>query len=422
MPGGQRRALIPTPILDIAVVGCGVAGQAAATLLADGGHRVTVVERFAEPRPIGAGLLLQPTGLAVLRVLGLVDEAMEFGARIIGLEGKTHRGRTILDLAYARLHPAAHGLGIHRGALFDMLHRRLLRSSARLITGTEIAGIERDGSRALIIDKAGGRHGPFDLVVVADGAHSALRTHLMPQARAPLYPWGCIWTTVPDNAGLSAAGLLRQRVGGTTRMMGLLPVGQGLVTMFWSLPVTVLAPDVPLDLDAWRRAALALWPEAASLIEHAAAADDFTRATYRHVALPRWSDGPVLFIGDAAHGTSPQLGQGANLGLLDAHALARALAESKDLSAALALLARRRSSAVRFYRQASHLLTPFFQSRLWPLGLLRDAFMGPACHLPGMGPLMGTTLAGLRRGWLSSATLDAEGRYRLEDWPVMARR
>ena len=64
-------------------------------------------------------------------------------------------------------------------------------------------------------------------------------------------------------------------------------------------------------------------------------AGDFARATYRHVALPRWNEGPVLFIGDAAHGTSPQLGQGANLGLLDAWTLAEALADSGDLAAAL---------------------------------------------------------------------------------------
>ena len=121
----------------------------------------------------------------------------------------------------------------------------------------------------------------------------------------------------------------------------------------------------------------------------------------------------MLFIGDAAHGTSPQLGQGANLGLLDAHALFCALAESDDLASALALFAKRRSSTVRFYRQASHLLTPFFQSRLAPLGWLRDAFMGFGCHLPGLRPLMGSTLAGTRRGWLTSSPLDGEGRYPL---------
>ena len=132
------------------------------------------------------------------------------------------------------------------------------------------------------------------------------------------------------------------------------------------------------------------------------------------MALPRWHDGPVVFIGDAAHGTSPQLGQGANLGLLDAYALARAIAGTGDLTSALASFARRRDGPVRFYRQASHLLTPFFQSRSGALGLLRDAFMGMSCHLPGMRGLMGSTLAGTRRGWLSSVALDGDGRYRLD--------
>jgi 2-polyprenyl-6-methoxyphenol hydroxylase-like FAD-dependent oxidoreductase len=413
VPGGERRALTSVGPLDVGVVGCGVAGQAAATLLADAGHSVTLFERFIEPRPLGAGLLLQPTGLAVLRALGLADEALARGARIVGLEGRTQRGRLVLDLRYADLHPRAHGLGIHRGTLFELLHGRLRRSAATVVTGAEIADVAHDGRRASVVDKAGARHGPFDLVVVADGAHSTLRPRLMPAARAPLYPWGCIWTTVPDLSGLGAAGLLRQRFRGTTTMMGLLPVGQGQMTVFWSLPVESLAEGKPVDVESWRRAATALWPEAAAIVERAAASD-FVHATYRHVALPRWNDGPVLFIGDAAHGTSPQLGQGANLGLLDAYALARALAESADLGAALALFARRHSSTMRFYRQASHLLTPFFQSRLAPLGLLRDAFMGWACHMPGMRPLMGSTLAGTRRGWLSSVALDDDGRYRLD--------
>ena len=69
---------------------------------------------------------------------------------------------------------------------------------------------------------------------------------------------------------------------------------------------------------------------------------------------------------------------------------------------------------MRFYRQASHLLTSLFQSRLAPLGWLRDAFAGWACRVPISRAAATTTLAGLRTGWLSSATLDAEGRYCLE--------
>ncbi len=401
--------------LEVGVVGCGVAGQAVATLLADEGHRVTVFERFAEPSPSGAGLLLQPTGLAVLRRLGLDEQAERLGARIDGLQGLNHLKQTVLDLAYADLHPAAFGLGIHRGSLFELLHGRLRQSTARLIVDAEIVDIVREGGRATVVDKAGARHGPFDLVVAADGAHSRLRKRLMPQARAPLYPWGCIWATVADSRNfVTAPAMLQQRVRGTTTMMGLLPVGQDQVTLFWSLPVEELEAGRPIDVEAWRMVALDLWPEAAALIEQAADADNFARATYRHVALPRWNDGPVLFIGDAAHGTSPQLGQGANLGLLDAHALSRALAASGGLATALALFARRRGPPARFYRQASHLLTPFFQSRQPLLGLVRDALMGVACRAPGLRPMMISTLAGLRRSWLSVDTLDAEGRYRLD--------
>ena len=400
--------------LEVGVVGCGVAGQAAATLLADAGHRVTVFERFAEASPSGAGLLLQPTGLAVLRRLGLDEQAERLGARIDGLQGLNHLKHTVLDLAYADLHPAAFGLGIHRGSLFELLHGRLRQSTARLIVDAEIVDIVRDGGRATAVDMAGTRHGPFDLVVAADGAHSRLRERLMPQARALLYPWGCIWATVADSRDMiSAPAMLQQRVRGTTTMMGLLPVGQDRVTLFWSLPVVALEAGRPIDLEAWRFEALELWPEAVALIEQVANVGDFARATYRHVALPRWNEGPVLFIGDAAHGTSPQLGQGANLGLLDAHALSRALATSSDLATALDLFARRRGPPVRFYRQASHLLTPFFQSNQPLLGLARDALMGVACLAPVLRPMMTSTLAGLRRGWLSADTLDAEGRYPL---------
>ena len=174
-----------------------------------------------------------------------------------------------------------------------------------------------------MIDKALARHGPFDLVVVADGAHSAVRRRLMPEAYQQLYPWGCIWTTVQDSVGLGTAGLLRQRVDGTRVMMGLLPVGRRRAhALLEPAGRRRSRPTRRSTSTGMHRTAVALWPEASRLVADAIVADDFARATYRNVALPRWNDGPILFIGDAAHGTSPQLGQGANLGLVDAWTLA----------------------------------------------------------------------------------------------------
>jgi 2-polyprenyl-6-methoxyphenol hydroxylase-like FAD-dependent oxidoreductase len=399
--------------LEIGIVGCGVAGQAVASFLADAGHRVTVLERFEQPHPVGAGLLLQPTGLSVLRALGLEQDALAAGARIDGVLGENQWGIPVLDLAYSDLHKAAFGLGIRRSVLFDLLNRRLLAAGVRLAAGVEITGVEREGARAVAMDGRGGRHGPFDLLVVADGAHSTLRDRLMPGARAPVYPWGCLWTTVPDTLGFGAGGLLRQRFADASVMMGLLPVAPDAVTMFWSLPTPALSLDRQIDLQALWQEAMILWPEAAPTIERAIKAGDFARATYRHVALPRWNEGPVLFIGDAAHGTGPQLGQGANMGLLDAHALGRSLAEASDVAQAIDLFARRRGPASRFYRSASHLLTPFFQSGSVPRAIVRDLLLRQACQTPIVRPMMAGVLAGLRQGWLSADQLDADGRYPL---------
>ena len=72
----------------------------------------------------------------------------------LGLEAKTRGGRAVLDLAYADLHPAAHGLGIRRGVLFDLLHGRLKQSPARLLTGAEVIDVVREHGRAIVIDRA----------------------------------------------------------------------------------------------------------------------------------------------------------------------------------------------------------------------------------------------------------------------------
>ena len=180
-------------------------------------------------------------------------------------------------------------------------------------------------------------------------------------------------------------------------MMGLLPVGDGQLTIYWSLPAAALAPDAAARSrgDAARRAA-ALWPEADT--RSVAQANDFSRATYRNVALPRWNDGPILFIGDAAHGTSPQLGQGANL------APGRCLDPGRGRSptaaifaAAIARFAERRSATVRFYRQASHLLTPLFQSDVAAVRLAARCVHGDGrAGCPCSRPMATTTLAGLR--------------------------
>src|SRR5688500_3271156 len=108
--------------LRVGVIGCGTAGAAAAILLARAGCTVTVLERVAEPGPVGAGIMIQPTGQAVLAQLGLLDDIVARGARIDRLWFRTHTGRTLVDLRYAAVNRAWFGIGLHRGVLFEALY------------------------------------------------------------------------------------------------------------------------------------------------------------------------------------------------------------------------------------------------------------------------------------------------------------
>jgi 2-polyprenyl-6-methoxyphenol hydroxylase-like FAD-dependent oxidoreductase len=103
-------------------------------------------------------------------------------------------------------------------------------------------------------------------------------------------------------------------------------------------------------------------------------------------------------IGDAAHCTSPQLGQGANMGLLDAATLADAIASSHDLGIALDAYATARRRHVRFYQWASRWFTPLFQSDSIAAAWLRDVAMPAARLLPWSRKETVRTLAGLKTG------------------------
>jgi 2-polyprenyl-6-methoxyphenol hydroxylase-like FAD-dependent oxidoreductase len=387
--------------MRIAIVGCGIAGMTAALALSRRGHAPEIFERFDEPRPTGAGLLLQPSGLAALRALGLEGAVRGWGAEVKRLDGRTRNGHVVLDLRYR----GETGLGIHRGALFTTLHDAVVAAGIAVRGGLAIEAIDgAEREHALLSDAAGGRHDGFDLVVVADGAHSSLRANVAPRARAPLYRWGALWATLPDPEG-RWAGELRQVYDGARLMIGILPVGrapgepegaQG-VAFFWSLKSNDFSAARARGLDALKRQVAALWPDAGALIAPLATFDALTVASYRNVAARPWTRGRLVVIGDAAHGTSPQLGQGANLAMIDALALAEAVGdreENRPVLESLAAYRRARSSHTAYYQFMSWALTPLFQGDGGFLPLARNLTMGALCRLPLAGAAIHATLSG----------------------------
>jgi 2-polyprenyl-6-methoxyphenol hydroxylase-like FAD-dependent oxidoreductase len=154
------------------------------------------------------------------------------------------------------------------------------------------------------------------------------------------------------------------------------------------------------ELGRWKERVLALEPRAEELLAQIQHARQLLPASYFDVSLPRFHAERLVFIGDAAHATSPQLGQGTNLALEDARVLAACVSGCRDLAAGLARFDVARRSHTRYYQLTSWALTPFFQSHFSALAGLRDLAMGPLCRFPPSRRLMLTTLAGVQRSFL----------------------
>ncbi len=120
-----------------------------------------------------------------------------------------------------------------------------------------------------------------------------------------------------------------------------------------------------------------------------------TLARYGHHMLARPYAERLVAVGDAFHAASPQLGQGANMALLDVRALARALATESDLGEALATYATERRRQMSYYQALSRGFTPFYQSDSRLLPPLREFVVAPATRLPLVRWFVAASVAGL---------------------------
>lgn len=368
-PAGMRE-------LNVAVAGCGPCGLAAALLLAKQGQMVTIFERFEVPSAVGSGLMIQPSGLAVLGKLGLADRIRGEGARIDRLHGVAG-GRTVLDVDYRALgRPDRHGIGIHRSSLFEALHGPVRSAGIPIVCGKTISSSRAgSGGRRLEFDD-GGLSEPFDLVVDAMGSRSPLAG----KSRQNL-AFGALWSTLDWVEGFDRSAL-EQRYRRSSIMAGVLPIGRGSgsserAAFFWSLRCDRLGEWHEAPLDHWKKEVLGLWPECGSLLDQIRSRDQLSFARYSHGTLKRPAEQALVHLGDAWHSASPQLGQGANMALLDAWALAFALARAGSIPEALAMTVRLRRHHVHLYQALSMIFTPVYQSDSKLLPFLRDRLVGP---------------------------------------------
>lgn len=384
---------------EIAIAGAGPAGLAAALYLKRSGHKVTIFERFDEPKPVGSGLILQPTGLTVLADLGLLDEILALGSRIERLHGADAKsGRTVLDVRYDTRRGRRFGVAVHRAALFGVLYRAARRDGIAIETNVEIETLDT-GERATLLCANGKRLGPFDLVVDASGARSRLRHCLGDPAEPRPLAYGAFWASLGWRDGFNDRALM-QRYDKASVMVGVLPIGRpeagagAMAAFFWSLKPADVERVRAEGLDAWKARVASVWPECEAFTSQIDSFDQLSLARYGHHTMALPAGRRLAVIGDAAHSTSPQLGQGANMALLDAAALAHGLGRAGSIDDALETYARARRWHVRAFQFLSLALTPFYQSDSVALPFMRDRLVAILARIPPGPQFLAAMVAG----------------------------
>ncbi|MER8399169.1 NAD(P)/FAD-dependent oxidoreductase [Mesorhizobium sp. M1348] len=385
--------------LDIAIAGAGPAGLAAALYLKRAGHRVTVFERFQKPKPVGSGLILQPTGLTVLADLGLLEDILALGSRIDRLHGAdTRTGRTVLDVRYDAQRGGRFGLAVHRAALFGVLLRAVRRQAITIETGIELETLEI-GERATLVCGNGRRIGSFDLVVDASGARSKLRQCVNNPGEPRPLAYGAFWASLGRRKGFDEHALL-QRYDRASVMIGVLPIGRPepgagkMAAFFWSLKPADAEQLRATGLEAWKARLVGLWPECAAFTDQIDNFDQLSLARYGHHTMKTLAGRRLAVIGDAAHSTSPQLGQGGNMALLDTAALNYALIGTVRIDTALEAYVRARRWHVRVFQALSLVLTPFYQSDSTAMPFVRDRLVATLAKIPPAPQFLASMVTG----------------------------
>ncbi len=338
----------------ILVAGGGIGGSSLAIALALRGIAVEVIEKNAAWHPHSSGIFIYSNGLAALEQLGVLAGVLAVGFPIT--DGRNvylaADGTHITDTFYPG-HPGSTAppiVGIRRAGLHRAIVDRMEALAVPVRLGTTVAALVDDGA-GVAVTFSDGSQATYDAVIGADGIRSQLRALLFGEI-VPVFTGFGAWRSIHRRPPELIDKIMMMGVG---KRLGIMPISAEACYIYATAnepgnPWYELA-GVPLLMQ--QKFADFKGPAEPLLAElnpqHPAS---YTAVEEVHLPLP-WSKGRVGIIGDAAHASTPFMGQGGAMAIEDAVVLAQMLAADEPVADTLTAFGKRRYERCNFVQDAS---------------------------------------------------------------------
>jgi 2-polyprenyl-6-methoxyphenol hydroxylase-like FAD-dependent oxidoreductase len=333
----------------ILIVGGGIAGLTAAIALRQRGFSPELIECEPAWRAAGAGIALQPNAMRLLRALGVGAAVEQAGAPLQRFKYCTSQGEVLAEIDLVELwKEVGRGAGVERTKLQEALLRALTGAQCRLGTWITTLGPKKGSVGVRFSD---GRSEDYDLIVGADGIRSSVRSFSISDA-APSYTGQMGWRSLapirrdtPDEVQFWL---------GDGCFFGLFPVSNKHTYGFGYINELERRHDLAQGrLERLRERFAAFGGLVKAYLATLEREEQIHWAAIESLELDHWHEGRVVLIGDAAHASSPMMGQGGCMAIEDAAVLAELLQSSESVEAALNAYVLRRRARVDWVQRQS---------------------------------------------------------------------
>ena len=339
----------------ILIVGGGIAGLSLAAALHQQGFRAELIERSPIWETVGAGIAMQPNGTRVLRRLGLSAAVEEAGTVIHYWDFCDQQGQVLCETDLNGLwQDSGPFIGIARSKLQQALLAGAASTPARL--GTSVLSLTQDDWH-VSVRFSDGTVSDYDLVVGADGIDSTVRKLTLNQA-PPVYAGQMTWRSLVP---IRPHGLTKlQFLLGDGCFFGLCPVGNGHTYGFANVTEPRFRDVVEGRRERLRERFTAFGEIVQDYLAALQSDEQIHCSAVEWVEQEEWYSGRVLLIGDAAHASSPLMGQGGCMALEDDYVLAEVLRSAPNLESALNAYVTKRTPRVQWVQQQSRTVAQSF--------------------------------------------------------------